>query len=216
MAQKRETRDQKRVARRKKTKIKREGLKSRAKRMGLQDEFGQSLDLQNRKLAAQAKVSGVLWDNQQKQQAAIDLVEEEFCVLGRTLIPKVNELLVAAGKPLITEQSINKVFEKWHEFKNRPDFKQHFVPWFLGVPLDQLPPPPKIEEPGVEGDSEDSPSTFSEAEGAQEFGGDYEGTDGSIGDETATKNGPENTSSGEEDEVPEGQDTDGSSHRATG
>jgi hypothetical protein len=125
-------------------------------------------------------------------QGAGDRVEEQFCVLGRLIIPKMNEiLLMLNSEDLITEETINGTFLTWNEFKKRPDFKSHFVPWFLGRPLNELPPPP---EPEAKEEITDEAPTLS-SEDPIEFGGDYaEGKDSNIGDET-TAEGPRQDSS---------------------
>jgi hypothetical protein len=149
------------------------------------------------------KTVGTLYNNEIELAKSVDRVEEEFCVLGRLLIPKVNDILIALGsEDLITEEMINSVFLTWHEFKQRPDFKDHFVPWFLGVALDDLPPVPKKEQPT------DTPAQ--KGGDAEEFGGDYgEGEADNRRDEADEEGGPPVNAEGAKNAVPEGQDPDG-------
>ena len=208
MAQ-RETQTKKRAQKQKRAKSKRETLKAAAKRKGLLGEFEKLLALQDAKVRALAKTTGTVWNNQVSLDEAINRVEEEFCVLGRLIIPKVNEILIASGsEDLITEEAINSVFAVWHEFKKRSDFKAHFVPWFMGVPLEDLPPPPITELVEEENIAAPAPE---EGEGAIEFGGDYgEGQTADRGDETTEEGQSEGDASSAPDAVPEGQDLDGS------
>lgn len=168
--------------------------------MGLKDEFEQSLELQNTKIKALAKTLSTVWNNQVSLEKSINLLEEEFCVLGRITIPKINEILLAIdSEDLITEETINTVFLSWNKFRQRSDFKQHFVPWFLGKPLEELPPPPKEE--AKEEEPSDAPSQ--EAEGATEFGGDYdEGQNSSFGDPADPKEQSESTEESSQTTMP--------------
>ena len=206
MSQNRETRIKKRVQKRKKVLSKKEGLKAAAKRRGLQDEFEQLLGLQDTKLRALAKTITTIWNNQVALQRAGDQVEEMYCVMGRLLIPKMNEILIMLGsEDLITETTINGVFLTWHEFKKRPDFKAHFVPWFLGRDLSQLPPP---SEPEAKEEMTDEAPAL-ESGSPIEFGGDYaEGKDSHSRDETTTEEPRQDSGNGPKDEVPERQDPD--------
>lgn len=159
------------------------------------------LELQNAKVRALAKTVGTVWQNQVAISESIDRLEEEFCVLGRLMIPKMNDILIALGsEDLITEETINGVFLTWSEFKKRPDFKKHFVPWFLGVPLQDM---PEVKQ------EEENPDAPAESEGAEVFGGNYgEGQTGTIGDE-ATQEGEQSVDEDRPpDAVPEVQDAD--------
>lgn len=163
------------------------------------------LALQSAKVKALAKTVGTVWRNQVALSESIDRVEEEFCVLGRLMIPKMNEILIALGsEDLVTEEMINGVFLTWNEFKQRPDFKQHFVQWFLGVPLNELPPPPEVKQ------EEEKPDTPAPADGGAEvFGGDYgEGQTDNIGDEATQEGGPAVNEAGAADALPSMQDVD--------
>jgi len=201
---KRETQFKKRAEKRKQVKAKKESFKVAAKRRGLQREFEDLLDLQTAKVRALAKTTGTVWQNQVTLSESIDRVEEEFCVLGRLIIPKMNEILVTLGsEDLITEEMINGVFLTWHEFKKRPDFKGHFVPWFLGVPLNEMPPPPELKQE----EKLDTPASTDE--GAEVFGGDYgKGQTNNIGDETTQEGGLSVNEESSPDEVPQVQDVD--------
>lgn len=163
------------------------------------------LDLQSAKVKALAKTVGTVWRNQVALSESIDRIEEEFCVLGRLTIPKMNEILIALGsEDLITEEMINGVFLTWNEFKQRPDFKQHFVPWFLGVPLNELPPPPEVKQ---EEENPDTPAP--EDGGAEVFGGDYgEGQTSTDGDEAAQEGECTLHEASAAHEVPPVQDVD--------
>jgi len=198
---KRETQERKRKAKRKKAKAKRESFKEAAKRRGLKGEFEELLELQSAKVRALAKTVGTVWQNQVKLSDSIDRLEEEFCVLGRLVIPKMNDILIALGsEDLITEEMINGVFLTWSEFKKRPDFKQHFVPWFLGVPLKDMPEIKQVEE---------NPDAPAESEGAEVFGGDYgEGQTGTVGDEAAQEGEQPVDEDRPPDAVPEVQNAD--------
>lgn len=151
---------------------------------------------------------GTLYNNEVELGNSTDRLEEEFCVLARLLIPKVNDILIALGsEDVITEETINNVFLTWNEFKQRPDFKAHFVPWFLGVALEDLPPPPP---PEVKEEKQPADTPAPEGEGAEEFGGDYgEGKADDLGDETTEEGGPSSDEGSAEDALPEGQDPDG-------
>ena len=163
------------------------------------------LELQDAKVRALAKTVGTVWGNQVSLDTSINRVEEEFCVLGRLIIPKMNEMLIAMGsEDLITEEAINGVFLIWHEFQKRPDFKKHFVQWFMGVPLDEMPVliPEQKEENTI-----DTPAQ--EDGGVIAFGGDYgEGQAVDSGNETAEEEQPQSNAGGPEDALPEGQDAD--------
>jgi hypothetical protein len=198
---KRETQVKKRAAKRKKAKAKRESFKEAAKRRGLKGEFEELLGLQSAKVRALAKTVGTVWQNQVKLNDSIDRLEEEFCVLGRLVIPKMNDILVALGsEDLITEETVNGVFLTWNEFRKRPDFKQHFVPWFLGVALEDMPEIKQQEE------TLDAPA---ESGSAEVFGGDYgEGQTGTIGDEAAQEGEQSGDGDRPPDAVPEVQDSD--------
>jgi len=159
------------------------------------------LELQSAKVKALAKTVGTVWNNQVSISNSIDRLEEEFCVLGRLVIPKMNEILIALGsEDLITEEVINGVFLTWNEFKKRPDFKKHFVPWFLGTPLRDL---PEVKE------EEEIPDAPAEGEGAEVFGGDYgEGQTSDVGNEATQEGGPAVNGDRPPDEVPQVQDVD--------
>jgi hypothetical protein len=148
------------------------------------------------------KAVATIWQNQVELTKALDRVEEEFCVLGRLMIPKMNEILIALGsEDLITEESINGVFLLWNEFKKRSDFKSHFVPWFLGVPLGELPLPPPEKKEGPA----DAPAPKDES--AEEFGGDYGEAD-DLRDAAAEEGESQSDEDSAENALPKGQDSD--------
>lgn len=160
------------------------------------------LDLQSAKIKALAKTVGTVWNNQVSISESIDRLEEEFCVLGRLMIPKMNEILISLGSDdLITEEIINNVYLTWNEFKKRSDFKSYFVPWFLGVPIDEMPEVKQEEEKTL-----DAPA---ESKDAEVFGGDYgEGQANTIGDEATQEGGLTLYEASATHEVPEVQDAD--------
>ena len=210
MAQ-RETQVKRRAQKRKKAQTKRAGLKAAAKRKGVLLDFEKSLALQDAKIRALGRTVGTLYNNEVELGNSTDRLEEEFCVLARLLIPKVNDILIALGsEDPITEEEINSVFLTWNEFKQRPDFKAHFVPWFLGVALEDLPPPPPPPPPPEVKEEKPADTPAPKGEGAEEFVGDYgQGETDDLGDETTEEGKPPVDEGSAKDALPEGQDPDG-------
>ena len=129
----------------------------------------------------------LVYNNQVELTKSHDRLEEQFAVLGRTCFLKINELVAAHNKAVtsehdvepLTEEFVTQTFNTWREFRERPDFREHFVVWFMGGDLSTLPPPPEPED-----DSAKDP----QFQDAVEFGGDY--AESEDGDET-TEDGAE-------------------------
>jgi hypothetical protein len=181
-----------------------QGKKTVAQKLAkLEEKFEAFQNLQREKLKELGKTIGTLWSNEVELDKSANRLDEQFAVLARMLFVRFNELMLQLDADnTIDEKSIEKAFREWAAFRARPDFRNLMMEWFLGVPLSELPPAPKQEErPAVTPDQV--------AEGPQEFGGDYgEGEDGRLRNETTEQSQSEDEATGEEDAVPEVQDTD--------
>lgn len=169
----------------------------------LEERFEAFQNLQDEKLKELGKTIGTLWNNEVELDKSANRLDEQFAVLARMLFIRFNELMLRVDSDnTIDEKSIETAFREWAKFRARPDFRNLMMEWFLGVPLSELPPPPKQKEPPAE-----TPDQV--AEGPQEFGGDYaEGEASSVGNTATEQSQPANEADGEENAVPEVQDTD--------
>jgi hypothetical protein len=131
-------------------------------------------------------------------------LDEQFCVLARMSIRSLNEILIRIGsEDVITEKVIEVAFKEWASFKKRPDFRKYMLEWFIGKPLSELPPAP------VGAKQSDPASPSPEAEGPQEFGGDYAAQQKSDERDEAVVEGRQSDSfSSQTDALPAGQDID--------
>ena len=151
-----------------------------------------------------------LYNNQAELVSSDTKLDEQFAVLTRMVIMKLNTMSakvnMAVNQELIdpiTYDEINLMFEEWSTFRARLDFKDHTRLWFTGGDLSELPPAPEPPEPEAK---EEEPETEPEAEATgDQFGGNY--AEDSIGDESPTEDeqGEEGSS---EDEVSGVQDED--------
>jgi hypothetical protein len=98
-----------------------------------------------------------LWKNQQELAKSELNIDEQFAVLSRIVISKVNELVEKhnalayqtlpttndslAGK--VSYEEINDLFVIFSEFKKRPDFRDHFRAWYMGADVTKIPMPPE-------------------------------------------------------------------------
>jgi hypothetical protein len=181
--------------------------KSLAQRLArLEEKFEASANLQTEKLKELGKTIATLWNNEVELDKSANRLDEQFAVLARMMFVRFNELILRVdGSNTIDEKSIEVAFREWAEFRGRPDFRNLMMEWFLGMPLKEMPPPPKPKavEPSAEAPDQ-------EAEGPQEFGGDYaQGQDGDCRDETVGQSQPQDSEESKADAMPEGQDTDG-------
>jgi hypothetical protein len=153
-----------------------------------------------------------LYNNQAELVSSDTKLDEQFAVLTRLVIMKLNSMSakinMAVNQELIDEvtyDEINAMFMEWETFRARLDFKDHTRVWFTGGDLSELPPAP--EPPPPEEAKEDEPETDPEGEApaGDQFGGDY--AEDSIGDETTSQD-DEGGEAGEEDALPGVQDAD--------
>ena len=155
--------------------------------------------VQNQKLEALAKTIQVIYNNQLELVKSSDRLDEQFAVLTRLSIVRLNDLLIRVGvEDLVTYDQVNEMFMEWAAFKSRPDFRDHMQAWFMGQDLSELPPAP---EPVKE---EDVVSASALGEDADEFGGDYE-SQSDLGDAESSEGEPENEARHESAPVPEVQ-----------
>lgn len=149
----------------------------------------------------------VIFGNQKDLAVSEERLDEQFCVLTRLTISRLNEIaLIAHGEDadLITYDQVNLMFMEWAKFRQRPDFKDHMQTWMMGGDLNTLPPPP---EPPKEEETPDAPGP--KAEDAEEFGGDHgEGQESDVGDEIPAEEQPEDGTDSPQDSMSEGQDPD--------
>ena len=175
----------------------------------LEKQFEQFQNLQAQKLKALGNTLQTIWANQVELSKSETRLDEQFCVQGRLFITSINEILLRANSDeVITYEQVNKMFMEWEKFRSRPDFRDHMRAWFMGDDLSTLPPPPEPKEKAPE----ETPSP--EAEGPQEFGGDY-GEASDVGNQAAQEGRPAGHEGGSSDPVSEGQDADGASRQAS-
>lgn len=87
-----------------------------------------------------ARSHQTIWNNQKELAKSEERLDEQFAVLTRLTISKLNPLLKHIGEPLIQESYVEELFKDWAKFKARPDRKEHMMEWFMGAGLDTLPP----------------------------------------------------------------------------
>lgn len=173
--------------------------------------YEQYRSLTDQKLKALAETVGSVWKNQVELSKSEDRLDEQFCVLTRLSITRLNDLTIRAeGDDLITYEAVNKMFMDWAAFRARSDFRDHMQTWMMGGDLSALPEPPKQEEPSTP----EAPAT--DGEEPQEFGGDYgsERETSSDGDPSVEQGGPEAGANVAPDSVPTGQDDDAAAREA--
>jgi hypothetical protein len=119
----------------------------------------------------------------------------------------------------ITQEDIHQTFADYNEFVSRPDHGILMGAWYLGIPLNDLPPAPTPEAKMMEERAAKAAPSEPEAsepeeeeypEGAVIFGGDYGDNDGDEGEETPTEAPGEvsevSEDTGEEDEPADEED----------
>lgn len=197
-------RAKKKKERQKSVRRQREALKASVGKPSLRGELDQLRELQESRLRVIANTIGTIWKNQRELDAAHHKVDTQQFVLARLLISAVNDILIRIGsEDLISQETVARCFLEWDEFSKRPDYKDLLIEWMMGKPLSELPPPPEVKE---EEQPKEAPA---ESEDPQEFGGDYgEGQSSSNKHETVAEEPSENSGTGEENEMPEGQDAD--------
>jgi len=207
MAQTVTERKKKRAKKRKKKQATARVQREMARKPSLRNDLALFQEGHDVKLKAVGRVCGTLWKNQQELDQAHHRLDTQQFVLARLLIPLVKEVLIRVqSDELITQETIGRVFLEWDEFRKRPDYKDLLLEWMMGVPLNELPPPPKIQPKPVE-----TPDVT--VEGPREFGGDYvEGQTSGSRDETSSEEQSEGQSSGEADEMPKVQNDDKAHH----
>jgi len=174
-----------------------------------------------------------LGKNQEQLANSATLHDDQFCVLTRLVISRLNLLTELQNKVLracvddlseekkvpvetlrlVTYEEVSQMFVLLDEFKKRPDFKEHFRAWYLGGDLASLPPvekeqsgPGVIKETGIKEDvpAPREPDGF--PEGARIFGGDYEERKGR--DEVSGDSGQRGEASSDEVQDLRGTDSD--------
>jgi hypothetical protein len=167
--------------------------------------FEQYQELQDQKLKELGKALATIWQNQVELTKSADRLDEQFCVLARMSIVKINETMIRlSNDDVVDEKAIAKYFMDWATFKARPDFRKYMMEWFLGVPLDQLPPPPEVKEEKPQ----EAPNQ--KAEGPKEFGGDYgTGQASDDGNPAASEVQQPDDRGSQTDAVPDRQDPNG-------
>lgn len=115
-----------------------------------------------------------VYKNQVELAGSADRVDDQFAVLTRLVILKLNEVVQAVnllrrahldsrtdiGLPPnpVTYGDVNSMFAQYELLKQRRDFRQLAEAWYMGQDLSNLPPPP--EEP----QSEELSKVFAEAD----------------------------------------------------
>lgn len=107
-------------------------------------------DIEARLKALEAKVGVVadgvttIWNNQVELSSSSSKVDEQFCVLVRLVVSKLNSV-IAKNKDSditvspVTYEAINDLFQEFEEFKKREDFRDHFRVWYMGGDIQKLP-----------------------------------------------------------------------------
>jgi len=151
-----------------------------------------------------SQANGIIYKNQKVLGDSSERLDEQFAVLTRLTVKKLNEIVTAlnmsVGQDLVNPVSYeeqNAGFVEWAEFQKRPDWREHTRIWFTGGDLSELPPPP---EPEVK----EEPDT---REDVEPFGGDYDGNS-DLGDSATAEGKPQGDEDGEADAVPLLQDDD--------
>jgi hypothetical protein len=148
------------------------------------------------------QTQNVLLNNQKALSEAYDGILDQYNVLARVVIMQLNQISQVVSAAFesdalnpIDYEHVRKAFLQYHDFKKRPDYKDHEQVWFLGEDLSTLPPPPSIPK-----EEEKDPTPAENGEG-RIFGGDYAESD--IRNETTEQEGPPNPGDCQEPEVPE-------------
>ena len=170
--------------------------------------MGKSLEqfqvTQDAKLKELANTVVTVWKNQVELAESETRLDEQFCVLSRLAIRGINDILIRIGsEDLITDKVVEAAFKEWRAFRKRSDYRKFMLEWFLGKSLSELPTEPKKEEILVAPDPK--------VGGAQEFGGNYVSYNKSDnGNTTTAEERQQDSNSCQTDEVPSGQNLDGS------
>jgi len=97
-------------------------------------------------------------------------LDEQFAVLTRLTIVRVNEILIRIGgeeADFITYDEVNKMFMDWLKFRARNDCRKFMKEWYMGGDLSALPPEVKEnDEAPTEG--EDHGESSERVEGIKE------------------------------------------------
>jgi hypothetical protein len=111
----------------------------------------------------------VIYENQKALAASHDRLDDQFTVLTRLTIAKVNEIVSAlnedADEPLvnpITYEGVNQVFHELEGFKQVPEFRDHLPAFFMGEDLTEL--LTQIPAPAEEHELIDTGDTVEEGE----------------------------------------------------
>lgn len=106
----------------------------------------------------------VIYDNQRNLADSATRLDDQFAVLTRLAILKINELIERHNvefedDPIepITYEMVNEMFVTFNKFRDRKDYKDHMKMWFMGEDLNILPVPAAGETAPTQ----------------PEFGGDY-------------------------------------------
>jgi len=109
-----------------------------------------------------ARSVATVFQNQKELMAAHQQVDDQFSVLTRVALSKLNQIVVRMGLEYedlyTTYKSINHAFEEWIQFKSRSDFRAYLDKWYMGVPLTEMPPVPDLGANDVEKSSSAAPS----------------------------------------------------------
>lgn len=150
-------------------------------------------DVQSYAQGAEARlrqVTNVLLSNQQGLAESHTKLDDQFAVLTRLVISKLNEITSAYNVymldpneapqkiPLVTYDGVNEMFHEFDSFKTRPDFRDHMRTWFTGGDLTALPPVPEVKNEEQAPTETSAPQEEDFPEGAQIFGGNDESPNG--------------------------------------
>ena len=131
--------------------------------------------------------------NQQSLSRSHDDLNSQFVVFLRLFFTRMNQVIALQNRvyelavaevpedqkpenprehtiPLVDYDEINELFVLFDEFRQRPDYNDHFRAWYTGEDLSKLPPPPEPEAKEEEG-KDDTPEEV--PEGVEVYGGDY-------------------------------------------
>jgi len=141
------------------------------------------LDVITQRLGKLSLTIKTIWDNQRELAKSETLLDEQFAVSTRMTIMAVNDILDRLGvENKITPLDIEALFKDWHKFQLRRNYRDFMLEWFMGVDIDSLPAEPEPKgEPNVQS---------------------------SDGNERAAERESQNSSPGQEDNVPQVQEED--------
>jgi len=144
-------------------------------------------DLKN-KFTGLTRTIQTIYENQVELAKSETRLDEQFAVLTRLCIGRINEIATLTGRDelYVTYEQVNAMFEQWAEFKKRPDFRDHMQVWMMGKDLAELPEPPAV--PPAEGETDEQIS--------------------SVGDPADSQAGPEGAGEDAQAAVSEVQDDD--------